>query len=147
MTDFDPHRICPILIEQSPDAILCCDRDGIIRLWNRGAERLFGFTSDEALGASLDIIIPKRLRARHWLGYRQVMATGISSYGNKLLAVPALHRDGTERSIEFSIVLLRDAAHGVAGVASIMRDVSERFQREKALRAEMTALRENRATN
>lgn len=147
MMDFDPRIIGPALIDQSPDAVLCSDRDGIVRLWNRGAERLFGFTGSEALGASLDIIIPKRLRARHWLGYRQVMATGLSSYGDKLLAVPALHRDGTERSVEFSMVLLRDAANCVAGVVSIMRDVSERFQREKALRAELAALREGKIVN
>jgi PAS domain S-box-containing protein len=58
------------------DAIIASDSYGIITFWNRGAERIFGYASAEAVGRSLDIIIPERLRERHWSGYRRVMATG-----------------------------------------------------------------------
>src|SRR5581483_5341436 len=93
----------------SSDAIVACDEDGIIRFWNPGAERIFGFTSRDALGQSLDIIIPERLRARHWEGYRHTMATGESRYGHgDVLAVPGIRKDGTSLSLEFTIVPLRD---------------------------------------
>lgn len=128
------------IIEQAPDAVLFSDREGIIRLWNPGAERLFGFTAAQALGQSLDLIIPEKLRARHWQGYHQVMASGETHYGSKMLAVPALRQDGNPFSSEFSIVMLRDPSGEVLGVAAIMRDISERWQQEKALKARVAAL-------
>lgn len=127
------------IIELTPDAILFADREGLIRIWNTGAERLFGFSQAEALGQSLDLIIPERLRGRHWEGYHRVMAGGETHYGNKLLAVPALRQGGGQLSSEFSIVMLRDADGQVMGVAAIMRDVSERFAQEKAMKARIAA--------
>jgi PAS domain S-box-containing protein len=98
-----------------------CDRDGIIRFWNPGAERIFGYSPDEALGRSLDLIIPERLRQRHWEGYRRVMATGHSRYGETdVLSVPALRKDGATISVEFTIVPLQESGRLVA-VAAIMR--------------------------
>lgn len=128
------------ILETTPDAILFADREGLIRIWNAGAERIFGFSPAEAPGQSLDLIIPLKLRARHWEGYHRVMAGGESHYGSKLLAVPALRQDGSQLSSEFSIVMLRDALGRVMGVAAIMRDVSERFAQEKALKSRIAAL-------
>ena len=128
------------ILEQAPDAILYADRDGIIRLWNQGAERIFGFSAQEAIGQSLDLIIPEAQRQRHWDGYHQTMATGITRYGTKLLAVPALHQSGTRLSTEFSIIMLKDDAGQPCGVAAIMRDVSERHAKDKALREKLAAL-------
>ena len=128
------------ILEQAPDAILYADREGIIRLWNRGAALVFGFTAEEAIGQSLDLIIPERLRGRHWEGYFKVMETGESRYGTELLTVPALHRDGRQLSCAFSIVMLKDDQGKPLGVASIMRDGTAAFDREKALKSKVAEL-------
>jgi len=124
------------ILDGSPDAILICDRMGVVRYWNRGAERIFGFASVEIVGASMDLIIPERLRARHWAGWETAMRTGITTYDDgQLLAVPALHKDGRQISVEFSIQLLKDQDGQVESVVAVLRDVTERFKRDKALRA------------
>lgn len=128
------------IVEEAPDAVVFSDSEGIIRLWNRGAETMFGFPAAEAIGQSLDLIIPERLRERHWDGYRRVMATGETNYGTNMLAVPALHRSGEQLSCEFSIVLIKDAEGQIRGIASIMRDVTARWQKDKALKERLTAL-------
>jgi PAS domain S-box-containing protein len=132
-------ELCEQLVTNIPDAIIFADHDGIIRLWNAGAEALFGYSAAEAIGQTLDLIIPERLRGRHWAGYRQVMASGVTRYGRELLAVPAQHRDGQRLSLEFSIALLRDASGAVRGAAAVLRDVTTRFQEEKALRERVAA--------
>jgi PAS domain S-box-containing protein len=119
-------------LEAIPDAVLVADRDGSIVLWNAGAERIFGISERDALGRSLDLIIPERQRARHWEGYRKVIATGVTQYGERLLAVPALRADGKRISVEFSVALLRDAQGAVEAVAALLRDVTERWERERA---------------
>lgn len=128
------------IIEGAPEAIMISDRQGIIRLWNAGAASLFGYSAEEALGESLDLIIPEPMRARHWEGYHRVMATGETVYGTKLLAVPAMDKDGQRRSVEFSIIMLRDAAGTLAGIAAIMRDATERWQNEKAMKKRLAEL-------
>jgi PAS domain S-box-containing protein len=129
------------LLEGAPDAILISDRGGAIRGWNGAAERLFGFTAAEALGASMDLIVPERLRGRHWGGWDQVMQSGVTRYGEgQLLAVPALHKDGRQLSVEFSIQLLKDPGGRIEWVVAILRDVTERFQREKALKLRLKEL-------
>jgi PAS domain S-box-containing protein len=128
------------IVKEAPDAVVFSDNDGIIRLWNRGAETMFGYPAKEAIGQSLDLIIPERLRERHWDGYRRVMATGETNYGTNLLSVPALHRNGQQLSCEFSIVLIKDKDGKIRGIASIMRDVTARWQKEKALKERLTAL-------
>jgi PAS domain S-box-containing protein len=122
------------IVEGSPDAIILGDAEGIIRLWNAGAAAIFGFTAEEAIGKSMDLIIPERLRGRHWDGYTKVMATGVSRYGSgDLLAVPAVTKDGRTISIEFTIQMLRDAGGRLVGPVATIRDVTRRFQREKEL--------------
>ncbi|MGE4579095.1 MAG: PAS domain-containing protein [Desulfuromonadales bacterium] len=130
------------IMQTAPDAILYADADGLIRLWNQGAERLFGFTEVEALGQSLDLIIPENLRQRHWDGYYKVMKTGQSHYQTDLLSAPATTREGKRLSTEFSMVLLKDEQGQPKGVAAIMRDVSERWQREKELKQKIATLQE-----
>lgn len=132
--------LAPRIVTGSPDAILYADREGIIRLWNDGAERIFGWTAAEALGKSMDMIIPDRLRARHWDGWNRVMQTGVTRYSTETLAVPALRKDGAALSIEFTIQLLRDEAGAILGPVAIMRDVTARFARDKELRARLKEL-------
>ncbi len=133
-------RLYRDIVEQAQDAIIFADGDGIIRLWNAGAEAIFGYAAEEAIGQTLDIIIPERLRSRHWEGYRKVMATGVTKYGREFLAVPGTRKDGTRLSLEFTIILLRDEAGALLGPAAILRDVTARWQQEKALRERLTAL-------
>ncbi|HYB74122.1 MAG TPA: PAS domain S-box protein [Candidatus Sulfotelmatobacter sp.] len=129
------------IVEEAPDAIIFSDREGTIRLWNAGAEAVFGWRAEEALGQTLDLIIPEKQRARHWEGYRAVMATGTTRYGRgELLRVPALRKDGRRISVEFSILLPRDAAGEVLGAAAILRDVTERWEQDRALRQRLAAL-------
>jgi PAS domain S-box-containing protein len=131
-----PDDLATRILDGSPDAILICDRVGVVHYWNRGAERIFGFASGEIVGASLDLIIPERLRARHWAAWDAAMKTGVTSYDDgQVLAVPARHKDGRQISIEFSILLLKAQDGQVDWVAAVLRDVTERFERDKALRA------------
>jgi PAS domain S-box-containing protein len=122
------------------DAILATDRQGVIQFWNPGAARIFGFTSEDAVGASLDLIIPERLRQRHWDGWERVISTGETRYGaGDLLAVPAITQDGRQISVEFTITIIRDADR-VIGMAAIMRDVTARFEETRRLKRELAAL-------
>ncbi|SMF18060.1 transcriptional regulator [Azospirillum oryzae] len=135
MTEEDLQRLGLALLNSPAEAIVYSDREGIIRFWNAGAERVFGFTAEEALGQSLDIIIPERQRQRHWDGYDEVMKSGVSRYGSgDLLSVPATRKDGSRISVEFTIVPLKDADGAMLGMAAVMRDVSARFEELKALR-------------
>ena len=127
-------RLLLQLLQDSPDAILIADRDGAIRFWNTGAERMFGHTAAEALGQSLDLIIPENLRARHWQGYFRVMQTGQTKYQTERLTSPGVRKGGSRLSLEFSMVLLRDDQGGIEGCATIMRDVTARWQKEKELK-------------
>ena len=134
MIDLSDEWLCREIVQEAQDAIIFADREGIIRLWNTGAAAIFGFTAQEAIGQTLDLIIPERLRKRHWEGYNEVMATGSTRYGQKLLAVPAICKDGSTISIEFSIALLHSPAGQVIGSAAIIREVTARWQQEKAVK-------------
>ena len=133
------------LVDGSPDAVVFGDAQGIIRLWNAGAAAIFGFTAAEAVGQSMDIIIPERLRGRHWEGYHRTMATGVSRYGaGDLLAVPAVTKDGRSISIEFTIQVLKGPSGEVLGPVATMRDVTKRFQREKDMSRRIKELEASR---
>lgn len=134
------------LLAGLPDAVVYADAQGAIRHWNDGARRIFGFTAQEAMGQSLDLIIPESLRARHWSGFAHTMQTGQSRYGaGDLLSVPALRKDGTRISVEFTIVPFRDAS-GMQGIAAVMRDVTARFEELRALRRQVKELQSGSPT-
>jgi PAS domain S-box-containing protein len=127
------------IVEAMPEAVVVTDRAGTIVFWNRAAEMMFGHSAAEASGQSLDLIIPERFRARHWAGYETVMSTGVTRYGRELLAVPAIHKDGRRISLEFSIALLQDPSGQTVGAAAIIRDVTARWERERAARGRASA--------
>ena len=128
------------ILDGSPDAILICNPSGAVQYWNAAAERVFGFPATEALGVSMDFVIPERLRARHWAGWQATMRTGVTRYGEgHLLSVPALHKSGQQISIEFSIQLMKGNDGQIEWVVACIRDVTERYRREKALRTKSSS--------
>ncbi len=142
VSEAELDRLGRAVLGAASEAIVFTDREGVIRFWNPGAERLFGFAAEEAVGRPIDIIIPEPQRARHWAGFRRVMETGESRYGQgDLLAVPGLRRDGSRVSLEFTIVPLRAPEGQVEGMAAVLRDVTRRFEETRALRRELAAAR------
>jgi len=136
----DIDRFYRTLVRDTPDAIVYADSGGLIAFWNKGAERIFGYSEAEALGKSLDIIIPEGLRKRHWSGFEQTVQSGKSRYGaSDVLAVPALRKDGTRISVEFTILPFRDRTGRTLGIAATLRDATKRFEEMKALRAAVAA--------
>jgi len=128
------------LVAAIGDAIVVCDAAGAIVLWNPAAERLFGFSENEAVGRSLDIIIPERLRQRHWDGYHKTMGTGVTRYGNDVLRVPAVDKAGRSLSIAFTVALLHGPDGKVSAIASVIRDDTERFTKDRDLRMKVKEL-------
>jgi len=134
------------LVNAIGDAVVISDKSGAITLWNPAAERMFGFTPEDALGQSLDLIIPERLRGRHWEGYEKTMATGQTRYGNDVLRVPAVHKDGRALSIAFTVALLYSDANGnggereLTGIVAVIRDETARFQEDRNLRKRIAEL-------
>jgi len=136
-----PEDFAARLVAGLPDAVIYADAEGVIRTWNAGAQRIFGFGAEEAVGQSLDLIIPQNLRERHWTGYAHTMQTGQSRYGaGDMLSVPALHKDGRRISVEFTIVPFRDAGGRMEGIAAVMRDVTARFEELRTLRRQVKEL-------
>ncbi len=128
------------LVAGAGDAIMACDAKGTVILWNAAAQRIFGHSAEEALGQSLDMIIPVRQRQRHWDGYHQTMATGITKYGSDLLKVPALHKNGHTLSIAFTVSMLHGADGKVSAIVAIVRDESKRFAEDRELRKRLMEL-------
>jgi PAS domain S-box-containing protein len=127
------------LVSQIGEALIISDRDEKILFWNASAERIFGFTPDEALGKTLSIITPERFRERHSKGYFHTIQTGQTKYGHTLLRVPAVHKDGRSISIAFSVSMLFDEQKQPIAIAAIIRDETERFHEERQLKAKLAA--------
>ena len=139
--NIEPAKFYSTLVNSMSDAVIYADAEGRVRFWNDGATRIFGFAEAEALGQSLDIIIPENLRQRHWAGFDKTMETGESKYrAGALLAVPAIRKDGARISVEFTIVPFHDDSGKMAGIAAVMRDVSKRFEEVRALRQQLAEL-------
>jgi PAS domain S-box-containing protein len=141
-----PENFAERLISGMSEAIVYADATGTIEVWNDGAVRLFGHTASEAIGQSLDLIIPANLRERHWTGFHETMRTGQSRYADgQLLSVPALRKDGARISVEFTIVPFTGDGGEMIGIAAIMRDGTARFEEMRALRREIATLKESGA--
>jgi PAS domain S-box-containing protein len=117
-----------------------CDVQGSILVWNNGAARIFGWTAAEALGQRMDMIVPERLRKRHWDGYDQSMRTGQTRYANDVLRVPAVDKAGKALSIAFTVFMLYGAEGEVTACGSVIRDETDRFLQDRALRQRVAEL-------
>jgi PAS domain S-box-containing protein len=138
--ELDARQFAERLVAGMAEAIVYADAEGVIRFWNAGATRIFGFGEAEALGRSLDIIIPERLRARHWEGFGATMRTGESRYGEgQMLSVPAIRKDGAQISVEFTIVPFTGQSGQMVGIAAIMRDTTARFEELRTLRRQVAS--------
>jgi PAS domain S-box-containing protein len=129
-----------MLVESMGDGVVISDASGNITFWNHAAERIFGFSQEEALGKSMDLIIPERQRQRHWDGYNKTMETGITRYGNDLLRVPALHKEGRPLSIAFTVAMLHAPDGKVSAIAAIVRDETVRWTEEREMRRRVAEL-------
>jgi PAS domain S-box-containing protein len=128
------------LVAAVGDAVMACDAKGAVILWNPGCERMFGHTEAEALGQSMDMIIPQRQQQRHWDGYHKTMETGVTRYGNDVLRVPAVHKDGHILSIAFTVAMLHGPDGKVSSIVAVIRDESAKFAEERALKKRLTEL-------
>jgi PAS domain S-box-containing protein len=128
------------LVASVGDAVVVTDASGAITLWNAAAERMFGFPAGEALGQSLDLIIPERLRNRHWEGFHKTMLSGQTKYGTEVLRVPAVDKGGRALSIAFTVALLHGTDGKPAAIVAVIRDETSRFNEERSLRKRLAAL-------
>ena len=118
--------------------MIFADRDGVIRVWNSRAEAVFGYTSAEVIGASLDVIIPERLRNAHWQGFRTAIDTGSAKYVGRVLTTRAVHKNGSKLYVDLSFALVRDEPGTVIGSLAIARDCTERYLSDRAPRARVS---------
>lgn len=128
----DEKHLFREIVTKAGDAIIFADADGQIQFWNQGAEDIFGYTEEEALGESLNIIIPEQLRNRHWDGYHTAMERGSTAYdrGDRL-SVPAIRKDDEQISVAFTVTLINDTEKNLAGIAAILRDVTDQWNAQQ----------------
>jgi PAS domain S-box-containing protein len=124
MTDLVPYAA---IIQQAPDAVIYIDREGVIRVWNRGAESVFGYTADEAVGQSVDLIVPERFRPAHWAGFRRAVETGHTRPGDPVRTTRSTHKDGRKLYIEISFGLVTGEDGSVVGSVAVGRDCTARY--------------------
>lgn len=136
-TDLSRH-----IVEQMGDALIFADRDGVIRLWNAGAEALFGHTAEEAVGQSLDLIVPEHLRQAHWAGYHRALADGATKLGREPLLTRTARKDGTRMYVDMGLAVVTDEQGSVAGAVALLRDATERRNHERELRRRVSELEE-----
>jgi len=138
-TNITHEWLCQEIVDQNRMAIICGDPEGKIQLWNKGAEEIFGWSAQEAIGQTMDFMIPEKHREKHWAGYDRVMQTGETKYGKQLLAVPALTKSGARISVEFTVVLIKDVQGRVVSIAATLQDITARWERDKELRQRLAA--------
>lgn len=133
-------ELCRAIVEASSDAVIFADREGLIRLWNRGAELVFGYPAAEAVGQSLDLIIPERFRRAHWDAFDKSLETGRTRHTDRVLTTRATHRSGNKLYVDLSFGLARDANGVVLGAFAVGRDCTARYLAERAMKARMQEL-------
>ena len=129
--DEQQPNLAALALAQCADAVIGADVDGVIRLWNAAAEQIFGFAAEDALGASLDLIIPERLRAAHWRGYRAAVGSGTTRLAGRATLTKGLHRSGRNVYVEMSFAVVKDASDRTVGSVAIARDVTDQHMKAR----------------
>jgi len=132
--EIETGKLFKAIVEQVPEAIIFSDRDGMIRLWNRGAETIFGYAAEEVMGESLDVIVPERFRAAHWAGFRRAIEAGQTKYGNRVLTTRSTHKNGDKLYVDMSFGLVKNDAGVILGALAVARDCTARHLEEIAQR-------------
>ena len=140
MTTSEQAGLYRALIDDLADAMIFTDRDGLIRVWNPGAEAVFGHRADEIIGKSLDVLIPDRLRSAHWAGFDTAMETGQLKHVRQSMTTRSIHKDGSDLYIDMSFALVRDDTGLVLGAVAVARDVTDRFKAEREARKRLADL-------
>lgn len=136
------HELALALVRQSPDAVIFADIEGAIRVWNDAAVRIFGYTAEQAIGEMLDIVIPERFREAHWKGFERAVNDRATKYAGQSLATRSVRSDGAQIYVEMSFAVVLDSDDEVLGVVSLARDITERFEKDRADRKRMQELEE-----
>jgi PAS domain S-box-containing protein len=134
------RELAALLVSQAPDAVIFADRDGVILAWNAAAARIFGHTPDEALGQTLDLIVPERFREAHWAGYHRALAAGETKYSGESLPTRSMRKDGTDIYVELTFAIVHDDSSTVVGALAHARDITERWAREREQRQRLREL-------
>jgi len=138
----EPPILSAALIESLADAVIFADRAGLIQRWNPGAQAVFGYTEDEVLGQSLDVIIPERLRPSHWAGFNAAIESGTMKHGRESMTTKSIHKDGRDLYLDLSFALVRDRSGEVLGAVAVARDITARFEADRESRRRLAALEE-----
>jgi PAS domain S-box-containing protein len=128
------------MVKAIGDAVVVTDRGGRVVVWNPSAERLFGWTEAEAVGQRMDMIVPERLRQRHWEGYDKSMETGKTRYAHDVLRVPAVNKAGDALSIAFTVFMLYGDDGKVTACGSVIRDETKRFAEDREMKKRLRDL-------
>lgn len=128
----DAPALADRILEQTTDAVVYADSTGVIRRWNPAASLLFGHAAAEAIGSSIDLIIPEHLRAAHWNGFRKAVEAGTTRLAGRPAMTRAVHKDGRKLYVEMTFALVKDEGGSVIGSVAIARDATERVERERA---------------
>jgi PAS domain S-box-containing protein len=117
-----------------PEAVIFADREGVIRYWSGGAEAVFGHSAADALGNSLDLIIPERFRPAHWQAYDRAIRSGQTKYDGRVLATRSMRKDGSKLFVDLSFAMVKDAHDAVLGALATGRDCTARYLAERQQR-------------
>jgi PAS domain S-box-containing protein len=133
-TTEENQALARAILDQAADAVIFSDVEGLIRVWNAAAARIFGFAAEEALGRSLDLIIPEHLRQAHWIGFHRAMQSGATRLGGRPTMTRGLHQSGMRLYVEMSFAVVRAPSGAIAGSVAVARDATARYEEEKARR-------------
>jgi PAS domain S-box-containing protein len=132
--------LCRAIVEASSDAVIFADRDGLIHLWNRGAERIFGYERAEVVGQRLDIIIPERLQRAHWDAFDRSVETGVTKHTDRVLTTRSVHKSGAKLYVDLSFGLVKDSDGFVLGAFAVGRDCTQRYLAERETKVRLDEL-------